>query len=130
MIEDTTFLVDVLNGDDRAIERLAFVEGERRAEKVAAVSVLELHEAVRRSGRPAEEREAVLDVLDSKQVVPADGSVMRRTGEISGTLYERGEPIDREDCIVAATALREGEPVVTRNADHFERVDGIEVRSY
>jgi len=41
-----------------------------------------------------------------------------------------GEPIDREDCIIAATAIAENEPVVTRNAGHFERISGLDVRTY
>ena len=55
---------------------------------------------------------------------------MRRAGELSGTLYVDGQPIDREDCTVAATALGENEPVVTRNIDYFERVPGLDVWGY
>lgn len=130
MIEDTTFLIDVLNGDDRALERLGLIESERRSEKISAVTALELYEGVHRSNRPAEERERVLGVLDSKDVVSADQSVMRQAGELSGELHSNGRPIDREDCIVAATALQQGEPVLTRNSDHFGRIDGLEVHSY
>ena len=38
--------------------------------------------------------------------------------------------IDREDCIIAATALIEERPVVTRSVSYFERIDGLDVRSY
>jgi len=130
MIQDTTFLIDLLNGDEDAIKLLAVLERESRPEKVSAIAVLELYEGVTRSTKPEAERRQVLDVLNSKTVVPADGSVARRAGEISGELVADGRPIDREDCVVAATALQEGEPVVTRNADHFERVSGLEVRTY
>lgn len=130
MIQDATFVVDVLNGDDGALDVLELVEAERRPEKVASITVLELYEGVHRSNRPEDEQRAVLDVLDSKTVVPADAAVMRLAGRISGSLYAAGTPIDREDCVVAATAKREGEPVVTRNLEHFERIDDVEVRTY
>lgn len=65
-----------------------------------------------------------------KTIVPADGSVMARAGDVSGQLYDRGEPIDREDCVVAATALLEDEPVLTRNVDLFERIPELAVRTY
>jgi predicted nucleic acid-binding protein len=55
---------------------------------------------------------------------------MRKAGKISGTLISRGEEIDREDCIIGATALLSDEPVVTRNSDHFERIDGLAVEAY
>ena len=38
--------------------------------------------------------------------------------------------IDREDCIIAPTALLADEPVVTRNIDHFSRIDGLDVETY
>lgn len=130
MIEDTSFVVDLLRGDERATQLLAIIEAERRPEKVSAVTVLELYEGVRQSDAPETEQRRVLSVLDSKHVVAADHAVMRRAGTISGDLYSAGTPVDREDCVVAATALQAGEPVVTRNADHFRRVDGLEVRTY
>jgi len=130
MIEDTSFVVDVLRGSGRALERLALIEAERRPEKVSAITVLELYEGVSRTDRPEAERRRVLGVLDSKHVVPADVAVMRGAGTLSGAVYADGRPIDREDCIVAATALLEREPVITRNAAHFERVDGLDVVTY
>lgn len=130
MIEDTSFIVDLLRGDDRALQLLDIVEGERRPERVSAVTVLELYEGIRQSDAPEAEKRRVLSVLDSKQVLPADHGVMRRAGTLSGDLFVAGTSIDREDCVVAATALGLGEPVITRNADHFRRVDGLEVRTY
>lgn len=55
---------------------------------------------------------------------------MRKAGKVSGTLISRGEEIDREDCIVGASALLNDEPVVTRNTEHFERIDGLDVETY
>ncbi len=130
MIQDTTFVIDLLDGDDGAIEYLSIAEDQNRPEKVSSVTVLELYEGVGQSDRPEEEKRAVLDVLDSKTAVPADQDVMRRAGRISGELVAAGTPIDREDCIIAATALQEDEPVITRNVEHFERVPDVDVESY
>ncbi len=55
---------------------------------------------------------------------------MRKAGKISGELISRGEEIDREDCIIGATALLNDEPVVTRNSDHFDRIEGLDVETY
>lgn len=130
MIQDTAFVLDLLNGDENAVETLRLIEQESRPQKLSAMTALELHEGVVRANHPEEERRAVLDVLDSKTILPADRTVMKRAGEISGSLFERGLQIGREDCVIAATALLEGEPVLTRDADHYERVDGLDVWSY
>ena len=130
MIEDTSFIVDVLRGDDAAIEMLEVVERSNRPERVASITVLELFEGLAQSVRPGEELTLIQEVLASKHVVPGDEAVMRKAGTISGELTGDGVPIDREDCVVAATALLRDEPVITRNVSHFERVDGVEVLAY
>jgi hypothetical protein len=130
MIEDTSFLIDLLNGDDDAAAILELIERENRPEKVSAITALELHEGIERSRKPAAEKRKVLGVLDSKHVIAADHSVMKHAGELSGRLITEGQQIDREDCIIAATAIQENEPVVTRNDSHFERVLNLDVRTY
>lgn len=130
MIQDTSFLVDVLAGNSDALDHLELLERENRPEKVASITALELYEGVRRSAKPDDEKQAVVDVLDSKHVVPADHSIMKQAGELGGQLITNGERIDREDCIIAATAKQENEPVLTRNESHFERVPDLDVRSY
>jgi predicted nucleic acid-binding protein len=130
MIEDTSFIIDVLHDDPGALEYLDLVEKENRPEKVASVTVLELHEAVPQLDVPEERQQKILDVLDTRHVVPADDRVMRKAGKISGELVSRGEEIDREDCIIGATGLLTDEPVLTRNSDHFERIDGLVVETY
>lgn len=77
-----------------------------------------------------EKRQAVIDVLESKFIVDDDREVMRKAGERSGLLITDGQSIEREDCIVAATGLLHVEAVVTGNVDRFERVDGLDVRTY
>lgn len=130
MIEDTSFIIDVLDGDDTAFDLLELIERERRPEKVAAITILELYEGVQRVPNPSAERQRILSVLDSKQVVTADHTIMKRAGELSGQLIADGQQIEREDCIIAATALSEDEPLVTANTEHFDRVPELEIRSY
>lgn len=130
MIQDTSFIIDVLNGDEGALAQVGVIEAERRPEKVSSITVLELYEGVVQTDRPKDEREAVLSVLDSKTILAADANIMRQAGQISGELITNGERIDRKDCVIAATALQEGEAVLTRNEGHFERIPHLEVVSY
>lgn len=130
MIQDTSFVVDLPRGDDGAEALLDIIEKESRPQIVSSVTVLELYEGVTRSETARAKRERILDVLESKSVVAADRAVMRKAVKLSGELITRGEQIDREDCTVAATALLNGEAVVTGNIRRFERVEGLDVRSY
>ncbi|WP_312908302.1 type II toxin-antitoxin system VapC family toxin [Natronosalvus caseinilyticus] len=130
MIQDTSFIIDLLRGDENAKRILDIVEKESRPQKVSSVTVLELYEGVARSQAPETKRERILDVLETKHVVSADQAVMRKAGKLSGELINGGRRIEREDCIIAATALLNDEPIITRNTKHFNRVDDLEVQSY
>ena len=122
-------LIDLLGGDDDAATFLEVIERDNRPQKISSVTVLELYEGVGRAETPRDKRERILRVLDSKSVVAADETIMRKAGTLSGELIGEGARIDREDSIIAATALLTDEPVVTRNTAHFDRIDGLEVRS-
>lgn len=130
MIQDTSFLIDVLGGDPAALDVLELIERENQPEKVASITSLELYEGVHRSAKPDDEKQDVLRVLDSKHVIPADHSIMKQAGQLSGRLIADGARIDREDCIIAATAIQENEAVLTRDESHFERIAKLDVRTY
>jgi len=130
MIQDTSFLIDILDGDPDAETVLELVERENRPEKISSITSLELYEGIERSAKPDDEKRAVLRVLDSKHVIPADHAIMKHAGELSGHLIEDGARIDREDCVIAATAIQENEPVLTRNDAHFERIPNLTVETY
>ena len=97
MIEDTSFIIDLLHADSDAVDYLSLIERSNRPEKISAVTVLELYEAVPQLDVPEKRHQQILDVLDTRQAVPADETVMRKAGKISGKLLARGEEIDRED---------------------------------
>ena len=130
MIQDTSFVIDILDGDDDAAAILELIERENRPEKISAITSLELYEGIGRSEKPTDEKRLVLGVLDSKHVIPADHSIMSHAGELSAELINEGKRIDREDCIIAATAMQENEAVLTRNNSHFERVPNLDIETY
>jgi predicted nucleic acid-binding protein len=130
MILDTSFIIDILRGEDSAEERLTIIERTNTPEKVAAITVLEVYEGIIGAEKPEQERSRVMRVLDSKHVISSDFGVMKHAGELSGKLRHSGEAIDREDCVIAATAINESEPVLTRNKSHFDRIPGLDVQTY
>ena len=53
-----------------------------------------------------------------------------RFGEIFRELRRQGSLLGANDMWIAATALTNNQPLVTRHADEFRRVAGLEVLSY
>lgn len=129
MLLDTSFLIDLMNGDEDAVEKARELENELVQQRLSSMTLFELYYGVARSNQSREERERVENVLASKPVHPADTAVTRKAGRLSGDLTNEGGPVGDGDAIIGATATVVDEPVLTRNVDDFERL-GVEVETY
>lgn len=130
MILDTTFIIDLLRDEPGATSAAEMLEEDLVQQRVSAMTVFELYHGTEKSMNSESERQQVTSVIDTKPIYPADGAVMRKAGRIHGRLENRGEPIGEGDSVVGATAIVTDEPVMTRNTDHFARIEGVEVQSY
>lgn len=126
---DTTFFIDLMNGDEGAISKARELEANLVQQRLSSMTLFELYYGIERSNQSEAEREQVETVLSSKPVHPADTAVMRKAGRLSGRLVNEGNAVDDGDVIIAATAAVVEEPVLTRNLTDFERL-GIEVETY
>ena len=129
MILDTTFLVDVLRGSESVASLVEEID-RTGAPFVSSITTMELSEGIRRSDVSAAEHAAVEALLADIEEFPFDHDCATRAGELRVELDRAGEPIEPTDAMIAATALVHDHAVVTRNVDHFERVDGVEVLTY
>jgi predicted nucleic acid-binding protein len=127
---DTTFLIDLMNGDTDAVERARELERDLVQQRLSAMTLFELYYGVGRVTGSDAERERIEQVLASKPVHPADTAVMRKAGRLAGELAADGDPIGDGDVIIGATAIVVDEPVLTRNVADFERLDGVDVEPY
>ncbi|WP_135853878.1 type II toxin-antitoxin system VapC family toxin [Halorussus salinus] len=130
MLFDTAFLIDLMRGDEAAVERMCELESQFVRQRISAMTLFELYYGVARSNQPDDERETVEKVLETKPVQPADTAVMRRAGRVSGELENDGTPVADGDVIIGATALTVDEAVLTRNLADFERMPGVTVETY
>lgn len=129
MILDSTFLIDVLRGEAAVSDLIENIDA-AGTPFVSAVTVMELHEGVHLADATEEERARVTELLTGINELPFDRECAVKAGEINAGLVSAGEEIDETDVMIASTALVHGYPVVTRNVDHFERVEGLDIVSY
>lgn len=118
---DSDVLIDHLRGAgpgallvSELAESLEFV--------VTAVSAFEL--ALGRSF--AADPEPVLALLEAPSL-PLSRAAALRAGDIARRLREDGMAIDVRDAMQAGVCLDAELPLVTRNVNHFARVDGLEI---
>lgn len=129
MILDTSFLIDVLRGDETVEDAMQTVDGSGAA-RVSAVTVMELWEGIHLADASARERASVEDLLEDLPEIPFDRRCAKEAGRINATLHLSGRSIEAPDVMIAATARVHDRPIVTANADHFERIDDVEILTY
>lgn len=129
MILDTSFLVDVLRGEE-AVEEAVRTVDESATARVSSVTVMELWEGIHLAESSERERRVLKNLLTNVRELPFDRECAMMAGEINATLQRDGTPIEDADVMIAATALVNDVPVVTDNTAHFERIDDLEILAY
>ena len=130
MILDTTFLVDIMRKDEKACLKFQTLKEKGETTFISSVSVFELHSGLACSGKSVSEQNKVKEVLDSQIIISMDITLAEKAGDIHGTLITQGQMIGSMDCLIAATALLNGETVLTRIVKDFQKIHGLKVETY
>lgn len=129
MILDTSFLIDVLRGDEAVEERERELD-EEGVGVVTAISVMELWEGIHLADATETEHDAVERLLSGIHHADFDRPAAMWAGETNATLSRQGQVVQVEDVMIGAVASERDEPVLTRNVEDFERLPGVSVESY
>jgi len=113
---DTSFLIDLMNGEERATRVHEQTKGEQ---STSTVCVYELAKFEGFEG----------SYLENKSVLPFSPEDAERAGEVFRRLRSDGEPIGETDSMIAGTAVSRNLTLITRDTD-FEKVTGLTTRFY
>ncbi len=80
-------------------------------------------------GRESRERQKVLSLFESMEILSFDERCAKETAEIRAQLQKKGKLIGIEDCMIAAIAKINHETLVTKDAD-FSSIDGLKIFKY
>lgn len=130
MISDTTFIVDLLRNDARAITKLKELMKKNELSFVTTLTIFELFSGLFRSNNPIKEKSRVIDVLKRQMIINLDPESAEKAGEIDGNLILKGKMIQPVDCMIAGIALVKKDKVLTRNVKDFSKIEGLEIESY
>lgn len=126
MLCDTDWLIDVFNGRDDAIRYIAPMIGNGLA--VSVISVGEMYDGILHGRKdPIIEERRFLAFLSDLIVLRLDVEDVRIYAALRERLGRIGRPIGDNDLYIAATALRHGLTLVTRNRRHFDRIDRLRI---
>lgn len=130
---DTTFLVHQWAG--RADAR-AYLEDHEDTCEFATTTVNVKEIAVGRYLQGAFDRSEILGQFEWVRILPFETEDAFAAGRLEARLHE-DDDVNRDkvnalagDVLIAAVAIRLDAPVVTKNVDDFELLDGLSVESY
>ena len=128
LILETTFLVDLeresIRGEPGPAQR--FLE-ENRAKELC-ITLTTAGELA--CGPARDERKAWEKLVGHFRLLSPDPAASWIYGQTYRYLRHNGLLIGTNDLWIASTAVSNGLPLVTRNADHFRRVPGLKVLTY
>ena len=119
VLVDTSVLIDYLRGDGRAA---GVLEQERDAEPLHASEITRLEVL---AGMRAAEEEATRALLTTLHWHPVDAEVAEEAGTLGRRWLPSHHTIDGADLAIAATAIRIGAELLTRNVRHFPMFPGL-----
>jgi tRNA(fMet)-specific endonuclease VapC len=128
MILDTTVLIDLQKEFRRQAPGPASRFLEASGDESAVITFVTWMEFA--EGFGDEDRAACERFLTGFQVLWPDAETVWRAARVSRSLRASGSPIGDHDLWIAALALQHGHTVVSRNEQHFGRVEQLSFRTY
>ncbi|MCU0932650.1 MAG: type II toxin-antitoxin system VapC family toxin [Serpentinimonas sp.] len=124
---DTNTISYYFRGEPQVVHRLQALALGQIA--VPSVVVYELRYGLMRLNAAAAQprMEALSRFLAPLRVLDFDEASAQTAAALRASLEAQGTPIGPHDLLIAATALRHGAALVTRNIGEFSRVQGLQV---
>jgi len=124
---DSNTISYYFRGDPRVVPRLLSLSPAEIA--VPSVVVYELRYGLLRLPPEAGQRrlQALEQLLEPLEILPFDDVSAQFAASMRAELERHGNPIGPHDLLIAATVLRHGATLITRNVREFSRVSGLRI---
>ena len=130
MILDTSFLIDLFDGQRDAFKKGLALSESRTVQRVPSPVVMELS-----YGAVFGDEEELRDVQNALRMYPVveqNETIAHRAGQLLAGADQRADGesgIDKVDPMIAAVADIYDEPVLTENTEHFDALE-VDVEAY
>lgn len=121
---DTDWIIDVLNGQQTAINALISLAPQGLS--LSVITYGELYEGAYYSRDPQNALSELHTFLTNKTILPVTPPIMERFSIVRGMLSRNvRQQVGDMDLLIAATALHFGLTLVTRNIKDYQYVPGL-----
>lgn len=126
-IVDTTFLIDIIRGNQQVIRIL-------RKEESLLTTQINMFEVIRGiflKNLSEKKYGEIMDLFETIHMLRLDEASLIKAAHISSSLTKKGIIISDNDCLIAGIALSHGiTKIITNNKKHFERIKELQVETY
>ncbi len=129
MLADSTFIIDLLHGDNGAIKILREKDYALFTTEINVFEIIAGVYAIKKDMQP--QLDMALALFSQMIVLPLDRKASLRAGEIAGELIKNGFKIGDCDSLIAGIALSNGvSRIITKNTKHFGRIKELNIINY
>ena len=134
-LADTTYLIDLINGDHKAVDVARELD---ELGELVCLSVISAEEYLRgiyylywdnKEKLRRKLAEARRD-LSAFEILPITYEIAAKAAEIEVMLIKSGEMLSLPDILIASTAICHNLILITRNVKHFQRIPNLKIRTY
>ncbi len=128
---DSDFIIDFLRGENAAIEKVKSLEKEGIELVTTAINSLEVFVGILVIDSPKNRRVIqTKEFLESLVELPFDKDASEKAAIILNSLKKKGNPIGLKDTLIAAIAIMNDIPLLTRNVKHFEKIKELKIKTW
>jgi len=120
-------LVAILRKEKKVVEKLSEEVAKGTSIYTTLINLCELYKGAFRSRNPS--TLAIMEeLIQTIGILEFNVDACRRYGEKINQAPLRNKPVGDFDLIIACIAMSHGEPLATRNTEHFSRIPGLNVQ--
>jgi predicted nucleic acid-binding protein len=118
MVLDTSALIELVHDTEKGRKVGGLLEGE-----LAATTAITVNEMM--AGAKESEKEILLDLFQSLEILSLDGPSAYKSAEIEQALKKKGRPIGKMDLLISGICIQHTIPLITADRD-FKHIPELE----
>ena len=129
VVIDTDILIDLLKDREQARTLIRNLEKKNHVFCTTVINVYELYYGLHKIRQREKRLQSTEKLLRSLPILPLTPRSAQKAGHVFAALEAQGQSIGLGDVFIAAITLTKGYGLVTRNVDHFRKIEGLSIIS-
>ena len=130
MIFDSDILIGFIRGEKAAKKKFDALRNKGEKFQITVITACELWQGVFVSKNSSKNAMVLQDLLEHFVILEFTSDDAIQYGQIYGILKKKGKMIGIYDIMIAATALRLKERLVTHNIQHFSQIPLLKIEDW